>query len=104
MMKLVSLEIHIGVDSAANYFKLVNFPDIIVLQTTKGNPMDNDAIVYEFKLTFGDLIDIVNYMNDEDEIEELTQEQLSDLNAYLGDAVTDALSQWCEDLRLGLCG
>ena len=61
--------------------------------------MDNDAIVYEFKLTFGDLIDMVNYMNDEDEIDELTQEQLSDLDAYLGDAVTDALSQWCQDLR-----
>ena len=61
--------------------------------------MDNDAIVYEFKLTFGDLIDMVNYMNDEDEIEEVTQEQLSDLDAYLGDAVTDALSEWCQDLR-----
>jgi len=99
MMKLVSLEIHIGVDSAASYFKLVNFPDIIALQTTKGNTMDNDAIVYEFKLTFGDLIDMVNYMNDEDEIKELTQEQLDELNAYLGDAVTDAIASFIQDLR-----
>ena len=63
--------------------------------------MDNDAIVYEFKLTFGDLMDMVNYMNEfkDDEIEEVTQEQLRDLDAYLGDAVTDALSEWCQDLR-----
>ena len=61
--------------------------------------MNNDAIVYEFKLTFGDLIDMVNYMNDEEEIEELTQEQLDELNAYLGDAVTDALTNFIQDLR-----
>jgi len=61
--------------------------------------MNDDAIVYEFKLTFGDLIDMVNYMNDEEEIEELTQEQLDELNAYLGDAVTDALTSFIQDLR-----
>lgn len=63
--------------------------------------MDNDAIVYEFKLTFGDLIDMVNYMNEfkDDEIEELTQEQLDELNAYLGDAVTDAITNFIQDLR-----
>jgi hypothetical protein len=61
--------------------------------------MNNDSIVYEFKLTFGDLIDMVNYMNDEEEIEELTQEQLDELNAYLGDAVTDALTSFIQDLR-----
>ena len=32
--------------------------------------MDKDSIVYGFNLTFGDLMDMVNYMNDskEDEI------------------------------------
>lgn len=61
--------------------------------------MDNDAIVYEFKLTFGDLIDMVNYMDDDKEINELTQDQLDELNAYLGDAVTDALSDFIQELR-----
>lgn len=63
--------------------------------------MDNDAIVYEFKLTFGDLLDMLNYMNDmqSNEVEELTQEQLDELNAYLGDAVTDALSDFIRDLQ-----
>lgn len=61
--------------------------------------MDNDAIVYEFKLTFGDLIDMVNYMNDEDQIDELTKDQLDELDARLGDAVTDALSEFIQELR-----
>lgn len=61
--------------------------------------MNNDAIVYEFKLTFGDLIDMVNYMDDDKEINELTQDQLDELNAYLGDAVTDALSDFIQELR-----
>lgn len=61
--------------------------------------MDNDAIVYEFKLTFGDLIDMVNYMDDDKEINELTQDQFDELNAYLGDAVTDALSDFIQELR-----
>lgn len=61
--------------------------------------MDNDAIVYEFKLTFGDLIDMVNYMNDEDQIDELTKDQLDELDALLGDAVTDALSEFIQELR-----
>ena len=61
--------------------------------------MDNDAIVYEFKLTFGDLIDMVNYMNDEDQIDELTKDQLDELDALLGDAVPDALSELIQELR-----
>lgn len=63
--------------------------------------MDKDSIVYGFNLTFGDLIDMVNYMNDskEDEINELTQEQLDELCAYLGDAVTDALTDFIQELR-----
>lgn len=63
--------------------------------------MNNDAIVYEFKLTFGDLLDMLNYMNDmqSNEVEELTQDQLDELNAYLGDAVTDALSDFIRDLQ-----
>ena len=61
--------------------------------------MNNDAIVYEFKLTFGDLIDMVNYMNDDDQIDELTKDQLDELDALLGDAVTDALSEFIQELR-----
>ena len=61
--------------------------------------MDNDAIVYEFKLTFGDFIDMLNYMDDDKEINELTQDQLDELTAYLGDAVTDALSDFIQELR-----
>lgn len=61
--------------------------------------MDNDAVAYEFKLTFGDLIDMVNYMNDEDHINDLTKEQLDELESYLGDAVTDALSEFIQSLR-----
>ena len=62
--------------------------------------MTNDTIIYEFKLTLGDLFDMVNYMEGEDEqVNELTQDQFDELNAYLGDAVTEAISDFIQDLR-----
>jgi len=62
--------------------------------------MTKDTIVYEFKLTLGDLFDMVNYMEGEDEqVNELTQDQFDELNAYLGDAVTEAISDFIQDLR-----
>jgi hypothetical protein len=62
--------------------------------------MTKDTVVYEFKLTLGDLFDMVNYMEGEDEqVNELTQDQFDELNAYLGDAVTEAISDFIQDLR-----
>lgn len=62
--------------------------------------MTKDTIIYEFKLTLGDLFDMVNYMEGEDEqVNELTQDQFDELNAYLGDAVTEAISDFIQDLR-----
>jgi hypothetical protein len=62
--------------------------------------MTKDTIVYEFKLTLGDLFDMVNYMEGEDEqVNELTQDQFDELNAYLGDAVTEAILDFVRDVR-----
>ena len=62
--------------------------------------MTKDTVVYEFKLTLGDLFEMVNYMEGEDEqLNELTQDQFDELNAYLGDAVTEAISDFIQDLR-----
>lgn len=62
--------------------------------------MTNDTVVYEFKLTLGDLFEMVNYMEGEDEqLNELTQDQIDELNAYLGDAVTEAILDFVRDVR-----
>ena len=62
--------------------------------------MTKDTVVYEFKLTLGDLFEMVNYMEGDDEqLNELTQDQIDELNAYLGDAVTEAILDFVRDVR-----
>jgi hypothetical protein len=62
--------------------------------------MTKDTVVYEFKLTLESLFEMVNYMeNESDQINELTKDQLDELDAYLGDAVTEAISDFIQTLR-----
>jgi hypothetical protein len=66
--------------------------------TTKGqNKVDTNELIFTTTLTVGDLVDLANYMADEETEIEVTKEQIEVLREQISDAVMRATQSFIDD-------
>lgn len=59
--------------------------------------MDTNELIFTTTLTVGDLIDLANYMADEETEIEVTKEQIEVLRERISDAVMSATQSFIDD-------
>lgn len=61
--------------------------------------VQNDQVVFVYKVTLESLLDHINYMEDEDTIDTLSQEEMNRFIEVITDKISDVVTEFAQEIR-----
>lgn len=63
--------------------------------------VDNDKAVFVYQVTLQSLLDHINYMEEDNLVEDLSQEDIGRFTEIITDAISDAVTEFSQEIREG---
>lgn len=61
--------------------------------------VDNDKAVFVYQVTLQSLLDHINYMEEDNLVEDLSQEDIERFTEIITDAISDAVTEFAQEIR-----